>query len=251
MQTTPLSRRRNGRGHRPLLSGQPGPSRRQRRRPVRSGQCRGRPRHQPQPLQPRPRTHQAARRRWTAYNIFTLWANDVHSLGNYAFAIGLFALGLGAGRSCWPSCRAALLFGLLSLSGFMGEKTGVPFPVMSRISFGIHGAQIPPSSAAAVAIVWFGIQTYLASVVLRVMLVAHWSRPSDAGHQPLLGLSTLGWIAFVGLWIIQVVIVSYGMEMIRKYEAFAGPVILVTMVALAVWIFIGPAGRSSWTPHGA
>ena len=34
-------------------------------------------------------------RTWSAYNIFALWANDVHSLGNYSFAIGLFALGLG------------------------------------------------------------------------------------------------------------------------------------------------------------
>lgn len=32
-----------------------------------------------------------AGRSWTSYSIFTLWANDVHSLGNYAFAIGLFA----------------------------------------------------------------------------------------------------------------------------------------------------------------
>lgn len=32
---------------------------------------------------------QRAGRRWTAYSIFTLWANDVHSLGNYGFAIGL------------------------------------------------------------------------------------------------------------------------------------------------------------------
>ena len=83
-------------------------------------------------------------RRWSAYNIFTLWANDVHSLGNYSFAIGLFALGLGG----WQILLAlglggVFLFLLLSLSGFMGEKTGVPFPVMSRISFGIRGAQIP------------------------------------------------------------------------------------------------------------
>ena len=53
-------------------------------------------------------------RTWSAYNIFALWANDVHSLGNYSFAIGLFALGLGGwqilararlrgGRSC-SSC---------------------------------------------------------------------------------------------------------------------------------------------------
>ena len=35
-------------------------------------------------------------RTWSAYSIFTMRANDVHSLGNYGFAIGLFALGLGA-----------------------------------------------------------------------------------------------------------------------------------------------------------
>ena len=45
-------------------------------------------------------------RTWSAYNIFALWANDVHSLGNYSFAIGLFALGLGA----WQ-ILAALGFG--------------------------------------------------------------------------------------------------------------------------------------------
>ena len=112
-------------------------------------------------------------RRWGAYNIFTLWANDVHSLGNYSFAIGLFALGLGG----WQILVAlglggAFLFLLLSLSGFMGEKTGVPFPVMSRIAFGIRGAQIPAIVRGAVAIAWFGIQTYLASVVLRILIIA-------------------------------------------------------------------------------
>ena len=68
-----------------------------------------------------------AGRRWSSYNIFTLWANDVHSLGNYAFAIGLFALGLGAWQILLSFLMgAAFLFLLLSLSGFMGEKLGVP-----------------------------------------------------------------------------------------------------------------------------
>ena len=112
-------------------------------------------------------------RRWTSYSIFTLWANDVHSLGNYAFAIGLFALGLGGWQILLAlGVGAVLLFALLSLSGFMGDKTGVPFPVMSRISFGIRGAQIASLLRGAVAIAWFGIQTYLASVVLRVLLIA-------------------------------------------------------------------------------
>ena len=54
----------------------------------------------------------------------------------------------------------------------MGIKTGVPFPVMSRISFGTRGAQIPALIRGGVAIVWFGIQTYLASVVCNVLLIA-------------------------------------------------------------------------------
>ena len=47
-------------------------------------------------------------RHWSGYSIFTLWANDVHSLGNYAFAIGLFSLGLSGG-----AILGALAFGLL------------------------------------------------------------------------------------------------------------------------------------------
>lgn len=40
-------------------------------------------------------------RRWGGYSIFALWTNDVHNIANYSFAIGLYALGLGAGRSSW------------------------------------------------------------------------------------------------------------------------------------------------------
>ena len=176
-------------------------------------------------------------RTWSAYSIFTLWANDVHSLGNYAFAIGLFALGMSGWQILGAlGIGAVLLFALLTLSGFMGEKTGVPFPVMSRIAFGINGAQIPALLRGAVAIAWFGIQTFLASQVLSVMVIA--LAPGAAGltETSFLGLNTLGWICFVALWGIQLIIVSYGMEMIRKYEAFAGPIILVTFLALAIWM---------------
>ncbi|MFW0790830.1 NCS1 family nucleobase:cation symporter-1 [Gordonia sp. CPCC 205333] len=189
-----------------------------------------------------------AGRTWRSYNIFTLWANDVHSLGNYAFAIGLFALGLGGWQILVALGLGGLfLFLLLNLSGFMGEKTGVPFPVMSRISFGTRGAQIPALIRGAVAIAWFGIQTYLASVVFRVMIVAVAPSAATLDDNRILGLSTLGWIAFTILWVVQMVIVSYGMETIRKYEAFAGPIILVTMASLAIWMFIRAGGSIAWS----
>ncbi|WP_068639499.1 NCS1 family nucleobase:cation symporter-1 [Thauera butanivorans] len=190
-------------------------------------------------------------RTWSTYNIFALWANDVHSLGNYSFAIGLFALGLGA----WQ-ILAALMFGalflfvLLNFSGFMGEKTGVPFPVMSRISFGTRGAQIPALIRGGVAIVWFGIQTYLASMVLDVLLIAMIPSLAPLSQQIVLGLSVLGWISFSILWVVQVIIACYGMESIRKYEAFAGPVILVTFLSLAGWMLYSSGGRLVWSQPG-
>lgn len=190
-----------------------------------------------------------AGRTWSAYNIFALWANDVHSLGNYSFAIGLFALGLGAWQILTALMFGAVfLFVLLTLSGFMGIKTGVPFPVMSRVSFGIRGAQIPALIRGGVAIVWFGIQTYLASMVLDVLLIAAMPSLEPLAHVNMLGLSQLGWISFAILWVIQVIIACYGMEAVRKYEAFAGPVILVTFIALALWMYLEAGGNVQWTP---
>lgn len=47
-------------------------------------------------------------RRWKTCSIFALWMNDVHNIGNYTFAAGPFAVGLGAVPSFF-----ALLLGIL------------------------------------------------------------------------------------------------------------------------------------------
>ncbi|GAA4867246.1 NCS1 family nucleobase:cation symporter-1 [Saccharopolyspora cebuensis] len=182
-------------------------------------------------------------RRWGAYNVFTLWANDAHSLGNYTFAIGLFALGLNVwGILVAFALASLLLFLLLTLSGYMGHKAGVPFPVMSRIAFGTRGGQIPAAVRGVVAIAWFGIQTYLASSVLNTLLLAMFPALQPLQERSVLGLSALGWITFLALWAVQVLIVSYGMHVIRKYMAVAAPVTLITMCALAIWLFVRADG---------
>ena len=147
----------------------------------------------------------ASGRRWGSYSIFTLWTNDVHNIANYSFAIGLFALGLGGGHMILSLMIGAVIVCVaMTYAGFMGQKTGVPFPVMSRISFGIRGAQIPAMVRAVIAIVWFGIQTYLASIVFRIFLVAVAPSLDRFDHNSILGLSSLGWICFIGIWAIQI-----------------------------------------------
>lgn len=177
-------------------------------------------------------------RQWGRYSLFALWTNDVHNIANYTFAIGLFALGMSGGQIMMAlGLGALLIYGLMNLSGYMGQKTGLPYPVMCRISFGIHGSQLPSVVRAVIAIAWFGIQTYLASIVLRVLLVAVMPSLAAYDQNAILGLSTLGWVTFLAIWLVQLVIFAYGMEMVRRYESFAGPVILITSAALAGWMF--------------
>ncbi|MGE8114273.1 MULTISPECIES: NCS1 family nucleobase:cation symporter-1 [Pseudomonas] len=198
----------------------------------------------------------AANRTWGRYSLFALWTNDVHNIANYSFAIGLFALGMSGAQILAAFALGALvIYGLMNLSGYMGQKTGLPYPVMCRISFGIHGAQIPALIRAVIAIAWFGIQTYLASVVLRVLLtaIAPDLRPYD--QNSILGLSTLGWVTFVAIWCVQVAIFAYGMEMVRRFESLAGPIILVAFSALAAWMYwrsgLSIAWSSGHAPTGA
>ena len=187
-------------------------------------------------------------RRWGRYSIFALWTNDVHNIANYSFAIGLYALGLNGWQILLSlGIGAGLVFMFMNLSGYMGQRTGVPFPVISRISFGVHGAQIPALIRAVIAIAWFGIQTYLASVVLRVLLVAVHPGFAAYDHDSILGLSSLGWVCFVAIWLVQLVILAYGMEMVRRYEAFAGPVILLTVISLAAWMYFQANGTIAWS----
>ncbi|WP_290059157.1 NCS1 family nucleobase:cation symporter-1 [Amycolatopsis solani] len=179
----------------------------------------------------------AKERRWKVYDIFALWMSDVHNLGNYTFAAGLFVLGLSA----WQ-VFTALLFGFviiyfgMNLMGRIGQRTGVPFPVVARISFGTFGANLPALIRAIIAIFWYGIQTYLASVAITLLVLT-----IDPGLKPLtehgfLGLHALGWICFVALWAVQALILTRGMESVRKFQDWCGPAIWVVMIALAVWI---------------
>src|ERR671936_1012708 len=115
----------------------------------------------------------AKERHWGTWHLFCMWMSDVHSIGGYTFAAGLFFLGLTA----WQVLLALIagivvVFLLMNLSGNIGQRLGVPYPVLARISFGLFGANLPALIRGIIAIFWYGIQTYLASVAIVVLLLA-------------------------------------------------------------------------------
>lgn len=184
-------------------------------------------------------------RTWGAFSIFAMWMSDVHSVGGYTFAASLFFLGLTG----WE-VLAAMVIGitivnvLMNLIGGPSLKYGTPFPVVARMSFGVMGANIAAVLRGIVGIVWYGVQTYFASKAVQVLVLTFWPAAEAYTHGSFAGLSPLGWFSFLFMWSFQLVIFLNGMETIRRFIDFCGPVVYVVMFALAIWILM-QTGTSS------
>jgi len=180
------------------------------------------------PTQPEGRT-------WGTFSLFAMWMSDVHSVGGYTFAASLFFLGL-AGWQVLLSMTAGitLVYFLMNLIGRPSQKYGIPFPVVARLSFGVMGANLAATVRGIVGIVWYGVQTYFASKAVQVLVITLMPSAAELTHTSLLGLSTLGWMSFAFMWFFQLVIFLAGMETIRKFIDFCGPVIYLVMFVLAL-----------------
>lgn len=176
-------------------------------------------------------------RTWGVFSIFAMWMSDVHSVGGYTFAASLFFLGLTG----WEVLTAMtvgifIVYFLMNLIGRPSLKYGVPFPVVARMSFGVMGANLAALLRGVVGIVWYGVQTYFASKAVQVLVITFWPGAEAYTHGAFLGLSPLGWFSFIFMWFFQLLIFLNGMETIRKFIDFCGPVVYVVMFVLAGWM---------------
>lgn len=185
------------------------------------------------PLKPSDRT-------WGAFEIFNVWSNDIQSLFGYTLAASLF---LAYGLNGWAVMAAIILAGiivmfLVNLTGKPSVKYGIPFPVMVRASMGVRGANLPAMLRAIIGIFWYGVQTYFASTAVALLITALFGAGNGATF---LGLSTVAWISFVIVWLFQIAIFWQGIERIKHFLNWAGPLVYLVMVVLmlVVWYQAG------------
>ncbi|MHA6642275.1 NCS1 family nucleobase:cation symporter-1 [Mesorhizobium sp. A623] len=178
-------------------------------------------------------------RNWGPFSIFNVWTSDVHSLWGYYLAASLFlfcggfvnfivAIGIGS----------LIIYVLMNMVGYAGVKTGVPYPVLARASFGIWGANLPALVRAVVACFWYGAQTALASGALVALLVrTDWFLQFHQNTH-FLGHSGLEVICFLIMWGLQLLIIQRGMETVRKFQDWAGPAVWIMMLILAIYLCV-------------
>lgn len=179
------------------------------------------------------------KRNWGWFEIFNVWSNDVQSLFGYTLAASLF---LTYGLSGWSVMAAIMLAGVIvmfmvNLTGRPGVKYGIPFPVVIRASMGVNGANLPAAMRAIIGIFWYGVQTYFASTAVTILLTLVMGESSST----FLGLSATAWLAFSIVWVFQLMLFWAGIEPIKVFLNWAGPLVYVVMLILmgVVWYTAG------------
>lgn len=181
----------------------------------------------------------ATERKWGVFSIFNVWTSDVHSLYGYFLAASLFlvagntlkfliAIGIGS----------VVIFWLMNLVGYAGQKTGVPYPVLARASFGTFGANVPALVRAVVATFWYGAQTSAAAGAIVAFLTRYDGPKNFNDTSRMFDHTTLEVLCYLGVWAAQLLIIRKGMETVRRFQDFAGPAVWVMMLLLAIGLAI-------------
>ncbi|GBQ89385.1 NCS1 family nucleobase:cation symporter-1 [Asaia krungthepensis] len=186
-------------------------------------------------------------RHWAWKDFLFLWMSNVHSVAGYMTLGSFFMMGLPVGAVLAGLLIAILCVHLLcNLVAVPSLKAGVPFPVVIRGAFGVYGAIIPALVRGVIAVGWYGIQTWLASNAI-VLFILHLDPAimdyADLHRHGALGLSMLGWGAFLFVWALQMVVFWRGMEAIRHFIDWAGPAIYGVILLLDGALLIKTQGQ--------
>ncbi|MGH7921044.1 MAG: NCS1 family nucleobase:cation symporter-1 [Candidatus Dormibacteraceae bacterium] len=182
------------------------------------------------------------RRVWTTYNYAALWIAMSHNIPSYLLASGLIVLGMNWLQALITIAIANCLVLIpMLLNSHAGTRYGIPYPVFARASFGVVGANLAALLRAFVACGWFGIQTWIGGqgfyTLLGVLVGNSWI------HAPIVyGFPWTEWLSFGIFWVLNVVIILFGMDTLRRFENWAAPFVLVIAVILLVYILIQAHG---------
>jgi NCS1 family nucleobase:cation symporter-1 len=182
-------------------------------------------------------------RTWEVRHMASLWIGMVVCVPTYMLAGGLIELGM----NWWQAVGTVLLGNVIvlapmMLNGHAGTKYGIPFPVLSRASFGIRGAHIPSLLRAFVACGWFGIQTWIGGSAIYQLVRALGTDALVGADLGWLGVSAGELLCFGAFWLLQVAVLLRGIEMIRVLETWAAPFLIALGLLLLGWAYVAADG---------
>ncbi len=152
-----------------------------------------------------------------------MWIGDGVNLGNMTLGASLIAAGVATLNVLQTFVAAIIAIGIISvifaLNDRFGYRTGIPYVVQLRMSFGIKGSVISSFLRGVPAIVWYGFQSWVGATALNEIV-----KVLSGG-----GFDSIP-VCFVILQGVQIVLSLYGFHAIKWVETLASVVIMLALV---------------------
>ncbi len=154
-----------------------------------------------------------------------MWIGDGINLGNMTLGASLVVAGL-ATMNIYQTFFAALIAiaiisAVFALNDRIGYRTGIPYVVQLRMSFGLKGSIISSLMRGIPAIVWYGFQSWIGATALNEILKVFTGHSFDNIF-----------VCFLILQGIQIVLSLYGFHAIKWVE------ILISLVVIAALLYV-------------
>ncbi len=189
------------------------------------------------------------KRTWSTYNYLALWVGMSINVPTWLLASSLIDQGMAWYQAILIIMAANIIVLVpMLLISHAGTKYGIPYPVFARAAFGVFGANLPALMRAFVACGWFGIQTWIGGTAVFAVVGALLGQDSwwttAGGFSILIGAAhpwTL-WLSFAIFWVLNIIIILWGMEAIKRFESYAAPFLIVVFLGLAVVMVVQAGG---------
>lgn len=152
-----------------------------------------------------------------------MWIGDGVNLGNMTLGASLIVAGVATLNVFQTFVAAMIAIGIISvifaINDRFGYRTGIPYVVQLRMSFGIKGSIISSFLRGVPAIVWYGFQSWVGATALNEIV-----KVLSGG-----GLDSIP-VCFILLQAVQIVLSLYGFHAIKWVETLASVVIMLALV---------------------
>ncbi|MCH5463035.1 allantoin permease [Lactobacillus sp. LC28-10] len=167
----------------------------------------------------------AEQRKVGVFAYMAMWLGDGFNIGNITLGSSIVVAGIATMNLLQTMVAAGIAIIIISLiftlNDRFGYRTGAPYVIQLRLSFGLKGAKIASLFRGIPAIVWFGFQSWTGALALNQ--IGKTLLNSNGNHT---------FECFLILQILQVVMALWGFRSIKLVTGFIATIVMIAMVGV-------------------
>ncbi|KAK8138607.1 hypothetical protein PG984_001987 [Apiospora sp. TS-2023a] len=200
------------------------------------------------------------RRQWGPWNFVGFWIADSFNINTWMISSSMIVGGLSWWQSwlcVWIGYAIAGCF--VCSTGRIGAMYHIGFPVVGRSSFGIWGCLWPVFNRAAMACVWYGVQSWIGGHCVYLMIRSiwlSWDRDTIPNTFPAnSGATSADYVSFFIFWFCSLPAIWFPVHKIRHLFTVKAYFVPCAGIAFFIWAIVraggvGPIVRQPSRKHG-